>query len=707
MSELESKPTLTNQTTPTRRFLPLLGDGHSGGNRTSVTCIYRCGNACAHPAPNISDNEYFGDIAQPVMSRRGLLQTAGLGALVIGTVGTVGVETAAAKDREGPTRSRPAAGSPLSFTAVPANTLDTLLIPNGYSPDVVIRWGDPVLPGAPVFDVDNQTARSQAAQFGYNCDFVWFMPLPGRDNRALLVVNHEYTNEPLMFRDYVDGATATLQHVRVAQMAHGLSVVEIEREIDGDWRPVRRGRVNRRITTDTPMRLTGPAAGSPWLRTADDPTGRTVLGTLNNCAGGTTLWGTILTCEENFHQYFAGANGAPEAAKPRLARYGFPTTTYAPSGYRGWERYEERFNLTKHPNEASRFGYVVEIDPYDPDFVPRKRTALGRFKHEGADVSLTADRRVVIYMGDDERFDYLYKFVSTNKFRSGHSRSARRHNLTLLDEGTLYVAKFTGDSLDEIDGTGKLPADGAFDGTGVWLPLASDKESYIRGMSAAEVFVFTREAADKAGATKMDRPEEVQRHPGSGSVYAALTNNDRRGTANQPQADEPNPRRTNRHGQILEIVENNNDGAALSFSWNLPIVCGDPADPSTYFAGYDKTKVSPISCPDNLGFDKAGNLWIATDGNALGSNDGFFAVPLEGAERGHLKQFLTVPFGAEACGLCFTPDMKALFVAVQHPGEVDGATVDNPASTWPDGDYGKPSVAVVWRSAPGSKRIGA
>jgi secreted PhoX family phosphatase len=223
-------------------------------------------------------------------------------------------------------------------------------------------------------------------------------------------------------------------------------------------------------------------------------------------------------------------------------------------------------------------------------------------------------------------------------------------------------------------------------------------------MSVEEVFVFTREAADKAGATKMDRPEEVERNPKTGAIYVALTNNSARKPA---EVDEVNPRPANRHGQILEIVERNNDGAATRFRWNLPIVCGDPADPSTYYAGYDKTKVSPISCPDNLSFDAAGNLWIATDGNALESNDGFFAVPLAGPERGHVKQFLTVPIGAEACGLALTPDMRAIFVAVQHPGEVTGASVSNPASTWPDGDFAKPSVSVVWRSAPGSKRIGA
>ena len=702
---------------PGRRLLPFLRDGHSGGSRTSLTCIYRCGNACAHPAPNTSDNTYFGDMAASAVSRRGVLGAGGAGAFVLAVGGSVLAEPAAAAPvedagaaaaRSGPPRGmpRPAPGSALTFPTVPPNTLDTVVVPNGYDHQVVIRWGDPVLPGAPAFDVDKQTAASQARQFGYNCDHVWFMPFAGQTDRALLVVNHEYTDEQLMFRDYTGGKDATLQHVRVAQMAHGLSVVQIERNRGGAWLPSRTpSRFNRRITTDTPMRLTGPAAGSPHLRTKADPTGTRVLGTLNNCAGGTTLWGTILTAEENFNQYFAGADGAPEQDKPRLARYGFPTTTYAPSsGYRGWEKYDERFNLTKNPNEANRFGYIVEIDPYDPTFVPRKRTALGRFKHEGAHISLTNDGRVVAYMGDDERFDYIYKFVTAKKFAAGRGRKAREHNLRLLDEGTLYVAKLTGDSGAEIDGSGKLPSDGAFDGRGEWIPLASHKESFVPGMSVEEVFVFTRLAADKVGPTKMDRPEEIERHPHSGAVYVALTNN----SARKPeQVDEPNPRPSNRHGHILEILEKHNDGAAKTFTWSLPIVCGDPEKPDTYYAGYDKKAVSPISCPDNLGFDAAGNLWIATDGNALGSNDGFFAVPLQGPERGHVKQFLTVPIGAEACGLCFTPDMRTVFVAVQHPGEVTGATLDKHGSTWPDGDFGKPSVAAVWRTGPGSKRIGA
>jgi hypothetical protein len=406
----------------------------------------------------------------------------------------------------------------------------------------------------------------------------------------------------------------------------------------------------------------------------------------------------VLSGEENFHQYFVGGDQAPAADKPRLARYGVTTTARYPSGSRKWERAQERFDLAKHPNEANRFGWIVEVDPFDPDSTPRKHTAMGRFKHEGANVIVAKSGHVVAYMGDDERFDYLYKFVSDKKFIPGDSAYARRHNLTLLESGTLYVAKVTGDSpAAEIDGTGKLPADGGFDGTGTWIKLVSGNRSYVPGMTAADVLTFTRLAGDAVLATKMDRPEDVQPSLLTGKVYAAMTNNSNRGVGTNPAADEANPRNANKHGHIFELVEDRGDNTAETFTWSLPIVCGDPADPSTYFAGYDKAAVSPISCPDNVAFDSAGNLWISTDGNALGSNDGLFATAIEGSERGHLKQFLTVPLGAETCGPFITGDDRSVFVAVQHPGEITGATLEKPASTWPDGDFAKPAVVVTWR----------
>jgi secreted PhoX family phosphatase len=689
------------------RLLPILGQSHSG--RSAMTCMYRCGNACDHPVPNESDNPYFGDVVQAEVSRRGVVRAGAVGALVLGFAGAGAAAAAPALAAPGGSGAAPdvdaltnggGAGA-LTFSAIPPNTLDNLVVPNGYDHSVVIRWGDPVEPDAPAFRLDRQSAYSQSKQFGYNNDFLAVLPLDRHGERALLVANHEYTNENLMFPGFTTLDALTVDQLKVAIAAHGLSVVELERVgRTGEWTLVTRGprRYNRRITAlSTKFDVTGPAAGSAYLRTAADPKGKTVIGTLNNCAGGVTPWGTILSGEENFNQYFVGGDAAPEADKPKLARYGISTTARYPSGSRKWERADERFDLAKHPNEANRFGWIVELDPFDPEARPRKHTALGRFKHEGANVIVSRSGHVAAYMGDDERFDYLYKFVTDKKFVKGNSWQARQHNLTLLESGTLYVAKLEYTSASEIDGSGKLPSDGAFNGTGRWIPLVRGDKSFVPGMSAAEVLTFTRLAGDAVGATKMDRPEDVEPNPVNGKIYLALTNNSNRGTGTNPKADEANPRTANRHGQILELTEDRGDHAAETFSWSLPIVCGDPADPATYFAGYDKTKVSPISCPDNVAFDGAGNLWIGTDGNALGTNDGIFATPVSGPERGHLKQFLTVPVGAETCGPFITGDNKSFFVAVQHPGELDGASIEAPASTWPDGDYAKPGVVVTWR----------
>ncbi|WP_433007927.1 PhoX family protein [Kribbella sp. CA-294648] len=697
-----------------RRFLPLAA-GHGG--RSSMTCLYRCGNACAHPAPNSSDNAYFGDAVTAEVSRRGIFKAGAAGALVIGA-SAVGAAPAAAApsgriSAAASASGKPASGAGLTFKAIPPNTLDTVIVPNGYDDQVLIRWGDPILPGAPEFDIDRQSAAAQARQFGYNNDFLVVVPLDRRFSRGLLVVNHEYTNEELMFRGYTGGATATVEQMRIALQAHGLSVVEVERvDGTGEWQVVTRGRrrYNRRITATTPISFSGPAAGSALLRTQADPRGVRVLGTLNNCSGGLTPWGTVLSGEENFNQYFVGADGAPAAAKPALARYGIDISKRYPSGSRYWDKADARFDLAKNPNEANRFGWIIEMDPYDPDSTPVKHTALGRFKHEGAAIAVARSGKVAAYMGDDERFDYMYKFVSDRKLRKGSSKSDRENNRRLLESGTLYVAKLDFTSASEIDGSGKLPSDGAFNGTGRWIPLTRGGKSLIPGMAIDEVLVHTRLAADKAGATKMDRPEDIEVSKVTGKVYVALTNNSRRGAAGQPAADEAAPRNANKHGQVLELIENG-DHDSEAFTWSLPIVCGDPADPSTYFAGYDKTKVSPISCPDNLDFDAHGNLWISTDGNALtdhtGTNyhDGLFAVAVEGPDRGKVKQFLSVPVGAEQASAAVLPDNRSVVVSVQHPGEVTGATVDQPASTWPDGDFARPAVIVTWR--PDGGEIGA
>jgi secreted PhoX family phosphatase len=683
-----------------RRRLPLF-PAHDA-KRSTLTCVYRCGNACAHPVPNTSQNPYLGDLIAQAVSRRSLLRSGVVATVAAGAAGTL-ASSAAAGETDADTASAWWSRAPrgLDFEPVAPNTEDQVSIPDGYEQQVVIAWGDPVLDGAPEFDPEDQTPEAQAGQFGYNNDYAALLPHPDSRRRKVLVANHEYTSESMMFPDY-DADAPTREQVETAWAAHGLTVVALDEDRrTGELTPRVGDGLNRRITATTPFTVTGPAAGSDLLKTGADPEGTTVLGTLNNCAGGTTPWGTILSGEENFNQYFANFDGIADAdERARLARYGFG----GGASERKWEQYDPRFDLLQEPNEPHRFGWIVELDPYDPDWAPRKRTALGRFKHEGAGPRVTRDGRVVVYMGDDERFDYFYKFVSDKKMKTGSSRRAREHNRTLLDEGTLYVAKFNGDSADEIDGSGALPEDGRFDGGGEWIRLAANDKSYVDGFTAEEVYVFTRQAADAVGATKMDRPEDVEPSPKTGKVYVALTNNTQRGTAGKAAADEANPRNANKHGHVLELVEKHDDPTATKFGWNLLLVCGDPEDPSTYFGGFPKDEVSPISCPDNVAFDPYGNLWISTDGNALGNNDGLFAVPLEGSHRGQVKQFLTVPRGAETCGPVVQE--RHVLVAAQHPGEIDGASFENPLSEWPDGPGRIPRPAVVNVTREGFGRIG-
>jgi uncharacterized protein len=687
--------------------LPLLTKRHGG--RQGLTCRYRCGNACAHDEPNTSDNEYFGDMLARAVTRRGVLRAGAVLTLAAGTTAATAACTTGTESPETP--GAPSLPQGLDFEPVAPNTTDAITLPPGYESNVVIRWGDPVVPGAPEFDFDNQTAEAQAGQFGYNNDFCGLLPLRGSGERYLMFSNHEYTIEPLMFRGY-DPANPTEEQYRIGLAAHGLTVVVVERDRGtGRMTPVLDGQYNRRYTGTSEFVLDGPAAGSDLLRTSADPTGTRVLGTFNNCAGGVTPWGTFLSGEENFNQYFANAAGiADPIAAARVQRYGIEEAATE----RLWERFDPRFDVTQEPNEINRFGWIVEVDPHDPAAPPVKHTALGRFKHEGATIRLASDGRAVAYMGDDERFDYVYKFVSDEPMMEGETRAAREHNRTLLTRGTLYVARFTGAGpAGEVDGSGRPPADGTFDGSGEWIPLAAGDRSFVDGMSAAEVYVFTREAADKAGATKMDRPEDIEANPRTGNVYIALTNNSDRGKADATRTagpDEANPRVDNKHGHVIELIEEGNDPTATAFGWSILLLCGDPNDPSTYFGGFDKSQVSPITSPDNLTFDPHGNLWISTDsGAALDINDGLYGVSLEGPTRGRTTLFASVPVGAECCGPVVTEEF--VLISPQHPGDVDDASPDAPASTFPDGagTQPRPSVVNIWRTGQAGQpgRIGA
>lgn len=630
----------------------------------------------------------------------------------------------------------------LRFEAISGSTTDELLVPASYQAEVLLRWGDALDGSTPDLDTADLAsllkpgaAARQARQFGYNCDFNGYFALPRpalkNSHWGLLATNHEYTSEALMLPGWPGAAGAAQfvstypEAVGVMKAAHGVSIVEIRRR-DGQWRPQKGSRYNRRITADTPMLLCGPAAGDPLLRTTADPTGTHVHGTLNNCSGGMTPWGTLLTCEENFDQYFSHASdlAAQASGNADLAKaVSFQQRLPLPGGAseRAWEVIDERFDLSKHPHEAFRFGWVVEIDPYDPQSTPKKRTALGRFKHEAATAVIAIDGQAVVYSGDDSRFEYVYKFVSARRWHP-HARHA---NLDLLDEGTLYAAQF------KADGTGQwLPL--------IWSAMPNDPANPLNPAngfnSQAEVLIDARRAGDLVGATPMDRPEDLETDPVTGKVYLVMTNNSQRsggsrtadGRMVDADADGANPRQPNHNGHIIELTEAGGDAAATRFGWEIFMLCGNPkdaagklltsldgtplADQDTYFAGYaEADAISPIATPDNITFDRAGNLWIATDGQpeSIAINDGIFAVPTQGPQRGQVRQFLSGPKGCEICGPLFTPDNETLFVNIQHPGE--GGSLTQPVSDWPDraGKPPRPSVVAVRKVGAGSKLIGS
>ena len=658
--------------------------GHTRGKRSAVTCALKCDNQCAREVCNTSAGTTFREIAQSALSRRSLLGgSAGAVAIALaGTQGALAQPTGA--EVVGPMPAKAPNGSALEFTAIAPVDKDTdeFVVPEGFEHHVVVRWGDPLFSEAPEFDWDNQTPEAQEQQFGYNNDYTEIQEIPDSNGlRAVMFVNQEYTNPGIMFPETMDEKT----QLEISRAAQGLSVVELKRDsVSEPYRYVQGGDLNRRfLIHKTEFELTGPAAGSDLVKTKDDSEGRTILGTFANCSGGLTPWGTLLSGEENFHGYFVA-----EGTSPEQERYGF---TNEPSVY-GFEKLEDRFDTTNpgYENELNRFGYIIEVDPWDPESTPKKHSSLGRFKHEGANVIVAENGHVVAYTGDDERFEYLYKFVSAEKYVEGD----RAHNMTLLEKGDLYVARFTGNSpASEIDGSGTVPADGSFDGTGEWLPLVKDGKSMVEGMTVEEVLVHTRVAADKVQPTKMDRPEDVEPSLHSRRVYMACTNNSKR--TPEKGVDEANPRYENRDGHIVEIDEAG-DQTSTDFTWNLLMVCGDPAQgDATYFSGFPTEKVSPISCPDNLAFDSVGNLWISTDGapDGIGYCDGLFRVTLNGDARGRVEQFLSVPREAETCGPVVRDAEMTAFVSVQHPGE-DGSFEDQ-HSFFPDYDKKGPRPTVV------------
>lgn len=628
---------------------------------------------------NPSDNPSFSELVTTQISRRAMLagSTSLLAASVLSSVFPALAQAAASKVRASGAQKV----STLTFKSVPFSTEDGVVVPEGYIAEVLYAWGDPVgIKGnMPEFKHDaSNSAAEQAVQAGMHHDGMHFFPLPmgsQGSKHGLLAINHEYLDPHLLSTD--GNKVMTKEKYKKALAAVGISVVEIAKQKDGTWEVIRPSKYARRITADTPIALSGPAAGHDLLKTQADPTGREVLGTLQNCSNGWTPWGTYLTCEENFDSVFGDLS--------QKSDHDFNKTRYKVQDedkFYKWSAIDFRWDRQIHRNEINRFGWVVEIDPYDPKAKPVKRTALGRIKHEGATPSVAADGRLVIYMGDDQAFEYIYKFVSSKPWNP-KNRKANRH---VLDEGTLYVATFNDN------------------GSGEWRELTQGKNGLTadKGFTnQGEVLIKTRLAADVVGATKMDRPEWMTVNPANpGEVYCNLTNNTDRGAAGKPDVDGANPRKNNMFGHIIRWIEAENDPASLTFQWNIFALAGRP---DTDVPEYKNAnfKGDAFGSPDGLHYAQTGILWIQTDVSShlinqkeyagMGNNMMLASIP----ETGEVKRFLTGPQGCEITGVSFTPDQKTMFINIQHPGESSSRT-DTAMSTWPDRrSGGRPRSATV------------
>ncbi|CUA98072.1 PhoX family protein [Pannonibacter indicus] len=607
-----------------------------------------------NPPPAVTD---FDCVVESALSRRGFLGGVlafGSAAAAMGTVGNLMSSTAAlAQD----TSSR------FQFKPVPIATGHTVHVPEGYTWKPLAKWGEPLFSGVPDLDPEKAVSVEHSDKvFGENTDGMELFVIGGHQ---VIAVNHEYVNPEINLPHAPEGVPQSADDVKILQHMQGVTVMEVA-EGENGWHIVVDSPFNRRIHHNTPMKLSGPAAGSDLVKTDADPSGTESFGTFNNCGAGKTPWGTYLTCEENFNGYF-GSTNAEFKLPDDYKRYGISAETrYA------YEKFDERFDVSKHPNEPRRAGYVVEIDPSDASSTPVKRTALGRIKHENAACVIARDGRVVVYMGDDERGEFLYKYVSNGIYVPGGDTSK------LLDEGTLFVAKF------------------AEDGTGEWLALTPE----TTGMKMDEICVFTRMAASKVGATTMDRPEWVATNPVAIEAYCALTNNSRRGEVKDGklrtnaggdplEVNAVNPREKNNYGQIVRWFPANEDHADAAFRWDLFCMAGNPAVHKDAYAGSSNiNEGNMFNSPDGMMFDTTGLLWIQTDGEdcnegdyaGQGNNQMLAGDPV----TGRIERFLTAPKGAEVTGMTWSSDKRTHFVGIQHPD-----------ASFPDGEGKLPRSAIV------------
>ncbi|XDA97289.1 PhoX family phosphatase [Sulfitobacter sp. LCG007] len=608
------------------------------------------------PRPEVQE---FDRVVERAISRRGFMGGAlafGSGAAVMGTAFLKG-STAMAQET-----------GRFAFEALPAQTDATVHVPEGYDWDVLVRWGDPLFSDAPAFDpATGVPTEGSDRVFGENTDGMELFNIAGRE---ILVVNSEYTNNDINLPHAEEGLPTSADDVVRLQNMQGVSVIELEEGEEG-WKVVVDSPYNRRIHHNTPMDIEGPAAGHDLLKTEADPTGTKSLGTFNNCGAGRTPWGTYLTCEENFNGYFGATEGLPEdeAISAGYKRYGINEAGFDYN----YHVYDARFDVSKNPNEPHRAGYIVEIDPADSASTPVKRTALGRIKHENAECVVAPDGRVVVYMGDDERGEFLYKWVSAGTYVPGGDTS------TLLSEGQLHVAKFNDDM------------------TGEWIALTPEATD----MDAAEIAIFTRMAASRVGATTMDRPEWVAVNPTAVEAYCCLTNNSKRGKAEDGSAktnaggddmgvNAPNPRETNDYGQIVRWRPHDDDHTSDRFDWDLYVMAGNPdVHPDSPYAGSSNINSGNLfNSPDGMQIDSTGIIWIQTDGEddnegdfaGMGNNQMLAGDPV----TGEIRRFLTGPKGSEVTGLTWSSDRRTMFVGIQHP-----------AAPFPDGEGSLPRSSIV------------
>ncbi|MEL6239854.1 MAG: PhoX family phosphatase [Pseudomonadota bacterium] len=608
------------------------------------------------------EQQEFDGVVERAISRRGFLGGVlafGSGAAVMGT-GLLKGSTALAQQT-----------SRFAFEQLAPQTDGTVHVPEGYSWEVLVRWGDPLFSDAPAFDAATGIPTEGSDRvFGENTDG---MELFNQGDIELLVVNSEYPNPKINLPVEQEGDAQSAGDIVRLQNFQGVSVMEVAEGADG-WSVVVDSPYNRRIHHRTPMVIDGPAAGHDLLKTQDDPTGTASLGTFNNCGSGRTPWGTYLTCEENFNGYFGTTEelSLDETLANGYKRYG--VSTEVDPGRYNYHGFDPRFDLSKNPNEAHRAGYIVEIDPWNSDSTPVKHTALGRFKHENAATALAPDGRVVVYMGDDERGEFMYKWVSRDVYVPGGDTS------TLLSEGQLFAAKFNDDM------------------TGTWLALTPE----TTGMSPAEISIFTRMAASEVGATTMDRPEWIAVNPTAVEAYCCLTNNSRRGAKNDDGSirtnaggeamtvNAPNPREVNRYGQIVRWRPHSDDHGRATFDWDLYVMAGNPTvHTEGLYAGTANINAGNLfNSPDGMQIDTTGLIWIQTDGDD--SNEGEFVgmgnnQMLAGdPATGEIRRFLTGPNGSEVTGLTWSSDRRTMFVGIQHPG-----------APFPDGEDSLPRSAIV------------